>query len=623
MNILILLSLLSNLFEQTDWMGGKGLEGPVNTWGTRYYTDNDSITVASEGQISLIATGWNYTNWTKHTVEANPGIEPHAQGLLPADINNDGKKDLMAHTNNQVVWYENTGNWDVWTKHIVGNASSAVSHTPCTWPADINKDKQIDIVVASDIGLGWFQNLGNGASWSSFKPANDTTSYHRCFTTDWDLDGDIDIIGARNNSGILTGRICFYFNNGSNNFSYNFGIGFGTALEAWRVYPADFNNDGYPDISSVYNYTYVFLNDPVTHKISGSSYYFQQGTSQPDFDGAWAVDINMDGYKDLVTAAYFESMGGPTNGFWAHINDGTGLNFTRQLLVTDPPGEYTDGAMARDIDMDGKPDIAGTLSKVGWFRQTGNLTFTLYPIDVLPTDSISHWIYVEDIDNKCTPDMELLVTRWGAHLVYENNMLNGFAPRGELVSSILQLNAQTRRLQWFGWEACIPGDSTLAFYWRTDTTVSALQAKPWTTKYYPAKEIDSVPFSGMLPCYKYFQYKVEFRPNASPLDVPVLYRVWLRDTVCTPSAAEEKPLSGESVSLKVSGDRILLNITCDIKDAKLSIYNTAGNLVKTIYKGALSANKYTFVSEIRAKGVYLVVLKTPLGNKTVKLIKLK
>jgi len=51
-------------------MGGAGSLGPVQRWQTKYYA-SDSVTAATEGQVSLIATRWDYSNWVKHVVESN------------------------------------------------------------------------------------------------------------------------------------------------------------------------------------------------------------------------------------------------------------------------------------------------------------------------------------------------------------------------------------------------------------------------------------------------------------------------------------------------------------------------------------------------------------------------
>ena len=52
---IFILTLISSIARQTDWMGGDEVPGPVTNWGTRYFAGN-SVTAATEGQVSLVAT---------------------------------------------------------------------------------------------------------------------------------------------------------------------------------------------------------------------------------------------------------------------------------------------------------------------------------------------------------------------------------------------------------------------------------------------------------------------------------------------------------------------------------------------------------------------------------------
>ena len=81
--MIFLIFILCNFFEQTNWMGGGGVQGPVTNWGTQYYTDNDSVTVANEGQVSLIATICDYStsSWVEHMID-DGAVWSHTQGLF-------------------------------------------------------------------------------------------------------------------------------------------------------------------------------------------------------------------------------------------------------------------------------------------------------------------------------------------------------------------------------------------------------------------------------------------------------------------------------------------------------------------------------------------------------------
>lgn len=598
---------------QTDWMGGSGIQGPVTNWSTRYLS-GDSITAATEGQVSLIATQWTYSNWVKHTIEASSKISGMFQGLMPADIDKDGLSDCIACSDtSQVSWYKNLGGY-TFQKNIIDNKDS-LSICWCTYPYDLDKDGDIDVLVAGRRGVFWYEN--QNPTWVCHI-VDTSKKFHRIFATDVELDGDIDIIAVDNNASYpYCGDIYLFRNPGNNQFSTRDTVA-DLGEEAWRVYPADLNNDGYPDLYAVHRNVLVFLNDQTGHFYQSFS-----AVGGPNYDGAWAIDIDMDGDKDLIC--------GDSNygGFYAFLNDGTGTNFVDTLLAgtdTVKNGTYTDGGIAADIDLDSIPDIAGTCGGVGFFRQNPGspLNFSLYHINLA---SGSHWIYAAAMGPKCIPSIDLLVSNDGEHTVFENQMLTGFANYGYIESSILQFSTQSRSLQWFGWEACLPDSGSLRFYWRADTLASNIISNVWNGPYTAINKIDSfaLPTS---PHAQFFQYKVEFTPTTSaPVDVAVLYKVWFTDTLPIAGITENTSVKTQT-RLFVAGEKILLSTENPIKNADLSIYNSVGEKIATLFKGTISNHKYEFKPTLKSKGVYLVVLSNAEGNKsgiieTTKFIKYK
>lgn len=609
--LLIILGVLEKQI-QTNWMGGAGVQGPVTKWNTRYY-QSDSVTVAIEGQLSLIATQWDYSasGWVKHIVESNSGIGDHAQGFMPADIDNDGIEDLVAPTNDSVVWYKNDGNYN-FTKNIIGPAISNVGSgyvVPCVYPCDLDEDRDVDVLVAVRVmGLGWYEN--NGVSWA-WHSLDSSIGYHRASTTDVELDGDIDIIAVDNSSDVHAGDIYLFRNDGSQNFVKEL-VAELPNWEGWRVYPADFNGDGYDDLYSA-NWLgiYVFLNDK-TGTFTQS--FYNAYWSGQDFDGTWASDIDMDGDMDLVCVDGYHS----PYGVYGLLNNGVGNNFDTTFLVEDLAGAYGDGGMVGDINLDGLPDIIGTYTKVGYFRQTGALAFVEYKIDSLVT--ASHWGYAVPL-SRCTKSVDLLVTRQGEHIVYENKMLKKFANSGYLTSLILELADTLKRLKYFGWNSCVPGDSMLAFWWRADSLASGINSQTWNGPYYATKDTDSIALSG-VSCARYFQYKADLWSQNTPSDIAVLYEVWVSYDTCQLATVEEKAIS-QKLTLMVVGNQIFLSQSKKLDNIELSIYNTAGELVQTVFKGSLDAKSYTFNPILKTKGVYLVVLKHSDNTEVAKMVKLK
>ncbi len=77
-------------------------------------------------------------------------IDPHAGNVVyavtVADVNGDRKPDVVAVTEDAVVWYENPG----WTKHDIIRKATARDNV-CIQPHDIDGDGRVDFAL----GAGW------------------------------------------------------------------------------------------------------------------------------------------------------------------------------------------------------------------------------------------------------------------------------------------------------------------------------------------------------------------------------------------------------------------------------------------------------------------------------------
>ncbi len=619
--ILLLVSFQSIAY-QADWMGGSGVRGPVSSWGTQYWL-SDSVTTATPGQASLIATNWDYSNWPIHIVENNPGILHSTQGFMPADIDGDGITDLVAYTADTVVWYKHNGHYTFSSKNIIGPAEDGGFATPCVYPCDLDQDDDIDVLVATNgVGVGWYEN--QNLTWQYYSLDN-STGYHRISATDVELDGDIDIIAVDNAIDCYCGNIyLFRDTTGNQDFRKESIVTFPADSQAWRVYPADFNNDGYPDLYAVHFDVRIFLNDSTGHFYESWSFDHWPGK---EFDGAWAEDINMDGNMDLVCGNYYNF----PRGFYGFLNDsGTGTYFRTEILALDD--SYMDGAIARDIDLDGFPDIAGTLYKVGWFRQdpANPLTFTIHQIDTIKE---SHWIYAEPLCNRCTPAIDLLVTGIGSHRVYENQMLTSFAHTGDLESSMLEITTryfEPCTLQYFAYDACVPNDTSLSFYWRAGVESLFLVWSDWQGPY-PATVGLDITDSFAFPdtAARMFQYKAEFKKGS---DIAVLYEVRLHYFCSGIGVEEAVPAIQKLQMLKTAMDSKLI-LKLPFGDCiSLKLYDVTGRLVESVFDGYLSSGTHEFEILHQGKGIYFARLhSTHLsrhgtgreGAKTLKLIKLR
>ncbi|RKZ26396.1 hypothetical protein DRQ26_04480, partial [bacterium] len=132
----------------------------------------------------------------------------------------------------------------------------------------------------------------------------------------------------------------------------------------------------------------------------------------------------------------------------------------------------------------------------------------------------SHWVYVEDVDDGCIPDMDLLASGSNAHIIYENKMLEDFANWGYLESSIVDIgfSANWKKI---GWEACIPYDSSIAFYWRASDHIAGFDTIRWNGPIW-GNSLVSPDSANIYGIGQYFQYRVEFFYTSD--DIAVLHK---------------------------------------------------------------------------------------------------
>ena len=77
-------------------------------------------------------------------------IDPHCgeicYAVAPADVNGDGRPDIVAVTENRVLWYQAPD----WTRRVIIEDQTARDNV-CLAPFDIDGDGQIDFAL----GAGW------------------------------------------------------------------------------------------------------------------------------------------------------------------------------------------------------------------------------------------------------------------------------------------------------------------------------------------------------------------------------------------------------------------------------------------------------------------------------------
>ena len=183
------------------------------------------IVVGSRGEDRLVFfenVGNRRLGFREHAIGIN-GATAAGFNLEYADLNQDGRLDIIGAANGGLFWFEQPERIDdEWNAHFIGR------FTPDSMTgleiADINGDGRLDVMGGSysrgpreDDGdvdendalgrIGWFEHPGDATrAW----PRHDISRrkrgmYDKFIATDMDGDGDIDFVGTRGNSAPYDG----------------------------------------------------------------------------------------------------------------------------------------------------------------------------------------------------------------------------------------------------------------------------------------------------------------------------------------------------------------------------------------------------------------------------------
>ena len=290
-----------------------------------------------------LSTGFAQLTFTTNTY----GVGGSSTSIAAADVNGDGKLDLVAANGN-------TNTLTVLTNDGSGifgsNATQHVGNGPaCVVAADVNGDGSLDLITANnDSTLTVLTNNGNGA-FGSNATLNVGVGPHCVAAADINGDGKPDLISA--NAGIQGNgsTLTVLTNNGSGTFGSNATLNVGMPggrYGPWCVVTVDVNGDGKLDLVSanaLENSLSVLTN-------SGTGVFGLNTTLSVGFEPMCVVaaDLNGDGKPDLISANAVS---------WTLTvltNNGSGRFGLKATLAI---GSQPYWVVAADINGDGKLDL--------------------------------------------------------------------------------------------------------------------------------------------------------------------------------------------------------------------------------------------------------------------------
>ena len=329
-------------------------------------------------------------------LSSSPGVSGDPDSVTAADVNGDGKMDLICsdYYGDAVTVLTNNGSggFVLSGTYPVGNLPTVVT------AADVNGDGKVDLICAnSDSGSSSLSVLTNNGSGRFVLSGTYPVGSEPISVTAVDVNGDgkVDLISA--NWGSLGGNtLTILTNNGSGGFVLASSPVVGNG--PMSVAAADVNGDGKVDLICANR-----ADSTVSVLTNNGSGKFALSGTYPVGSGpvlVTAADVNGDGKVDLITANWSESAG---HTLTVLTNNGSGI-FGSNATINVGNGSIC--VAAADVNGDGKVDLISannTDSTLTVLTNNGSGGFVL--ATNLSVGSGPNWVTAADINGDGRVDL--------------------------------------------------------------------------------------------------------------------------------------------------------------------------------------------------------------------------
>jgi hypothetical protein len=340
-----------------------------------------------------LGSGFTFTETDRFSTRSSPSVTTRSYGGFGSDLDGDGLLDLtiVNEDTNDLRTFMNLGAAGMSDDFLDPPASVGDVPSPSE-PTDFDRDGDVDVVVANTQGGSVSILLGNGDGTFGAPQTVDVGGEPRGVAVlDADGDGDIDVAAT----SFIDGTVTVLLNDGTGLFGSP--SSFGTGAGERAIAAADMNNDGVLDLvvgTLIGQEILVYTGD-------GDGSYTLAGR-QPSGGESWMLvlgDLNGDRAEDVAVVNSDSDNGAILFG------DGGGGLAPPQVLPTDP---FPLAADLADLDGDGDLDWVTSSFFGDWmaFENDGTGSFSL--VESYDAPQAASCSIPMDLDNDGVLDLVLI-----------------------------------------------------------------------------------------------------------------------------------------------------------------------------------------------------------------------